>query len=82
MQEFKKALKEKRIIIGAKQTQKRLFSGELKKIFLTASCDENTRRDITRQASLRGIDVRELNISGFEVGVMCKKPFSISVVSY
>ncbi len=82
IQDIKKAIKEKKIIIGADITLKKLRIGKLKKIYLASNCRKDTREDIIHYAKLNNVEVINLEKTNEELGILCKKPFSISVLSY
>lgn len=78
--EFKKLLKSKSVIIGTGRTIKNLKKGNIGKIFLSSNCPESVERTLNYYASLNKIDVVKLQYPNDELGVICKKPFSISVL--
>jgi large subunit ribosomal protein L30e len=81
MSELKKALKEKKLNFGTDLTLKKLRDGKVKKVFLASNCPENTKKTIKYYAKLSKAEVIELEVSNEELGVLCKKPFMISVLS-
>lgn len=78
--EFRKLIAEKKLIIGSDRTIKHLKQGKLKQVYLAANCGEKTKADIMQFGKLAKIDVKELPNSSSELGIFCKKPFSISVI--
>ncbi len=80
--EIKKALKQGKVIIGTEKTIKNLKLGKVSKVFLTSNCPEEVKKDITYYSSLAKADVVQLKQPNDELGVLCKKPFSISVLSF
>ena len=79
-EELKDAIQDKNLIIGTGRIIKSLRAGKLKKVFLSKNCPLGIKNDIRHYAKLGKIDIFELSISNEEIGVMCKKPFSISVL--
>lgn len=79
MEDIKKLVKEKKVFIGADQTIKNLKLGKLSKVFVASNCPDNLKEDIKHYAALSGTEVVELDIPNDELGLMCRKPFSISV---
>ena len=75
------ALKGKKIVFGTDRTMKLLKNDKLKTVFLASNCDKDVKGDIEYYAKINKTEVVELNMKNNEVGVFCKKPFSISVVS-
>ena len=80
-EELKLALKEKGIIIGTERTIKNLKLGKTKKVFLASNCKPEIKESIEYYAKLSGAEIVELVIPDKEVGLLCKKPFSVSVLS-
>lgn len=78
--EIKKLLGTENLIIGTERTTKMLKKGDLKKIFLAKNASEETKKDIDYYAELSGVEVETLNETNEEIGTLCKKPFSISVI--
>lgn len=79
--EIKKNLKSKKLIIGTDITIKNMKLGKIKKIFLSSNCPENTKKDIEYYSKISKIDVINLSQKNDELGLICKKPFPISVLS-
>ena len=79
--ELKKLFKSKSLIIGTERTIKSLKKGGIDKVFLSSNCPENVEKDMNYYASLSKAEVVKLHYPNDELGVICKKPFSISVLS-
>lgn len=79
--EIQKLLKEKRIVIGTDRAKKGLKRGIFERILLSSSCPDDVKNDISHYAKISSVDVIKLKYSNEELGVVCKKPFSISVIS-
>ena len=79
--ELKKLFKSKSLIIGTERTIKSLKKGGIDKVFLSSNCPENVEKDMNYYASLGKAEVVKLQYPNDELGVICKKPFSISVLS-
>ena len=69
-------------IIGTERILKNLKTGKLKKILVASNCREQIKKDINYYAKLADVKVIQLDIPNDEVGLVCKKPFSISVLGY
>jgi large subunit ribosomal protein L30e len=78
--EIRKLLKEKNIIIGTDRTLKNLKLGKIKKVYLSSNCSEKTRESIKHYSELSKASVVKLKYPNDELGILCKKPFSISVL--
>ena len=81
MEDFKKLVKEKKVSFGADKAIKSLKLGKAAKVFVTSNCPDSTRTSIKRYAELSGAEVVELDVPNDELGVLCKKPFSVSVLA-
>ncbi len=79
-QEIKKYAETKKIVIGTEQTIKNIKKGLTKKAFLSSNCPSGIRETILHYSSINEIEVVELNQDNNELGVLCKKPFAISVL--
>jgi len=79
--EIRKALKEKKIIIGTENTLKNLKLGKVAKVFLTSNCPDNVKKNIKHYCKLAKVEAVQLKQPNDELGALCKKPFSISVLS-
>jgi len=82
MDELRKALKEATITFGTEKTIKRMKNGNVKKVFLASNCPENVKKKIEHYSKLGNIETIKLDIPNDEIGLICKKPFSISVLCY
>ena len=78
--DVRKLFSEKNLIIGEKNTLKALRAGKLIKIFVSNDCAPSMKSRIERYASLSQVEVSTLVQSAEQVGVLCKKPFSIAVL--
>jgi large subunit ribosomal protein L30e len=78
--EFKKILKNKNLIIGTEKTIKQLKLVKLARVFVSSNSSEKIRADINYYAKLTKTEVMNLKYTNEELGELCKKPFSISVL--
>ena len=79
--EIKKLMKSGNVILGTERTLKGLRSGKVERILLSSNVAEKTEKDIGYYANLAQTEVQKLDIPNDELGIVCKKPFSISVLS-
>ncbi len=80
LDEIRGVLKDGNAIIGTERTMKLLRQGKIKKIFLAANTNERVRGDIKHYSKIDSVAVVELGINNEELGTLCRKPFSISVI--
>ena len=78
--EIKKNLKTDKLVIGTDKTLKLLKLGKLAKIFIAKNTAELVENDLNYYSKINSIEVLKLDIDNEEMGVLCKKPFSISVI--
>lgn len=79
--ELKKMLKEKKPVIGTERTIKNLKLGKVDKVIVTLNCPEKIQKDIDYYAALSKTEVLKIKYPNEELGIICKKPFAISVLS-
>ena len=79
--ELKKHVGSKKLLLGADRTLKNLKKGELKEIFLSSNTAENVKEDIETISKKFNVKIYKLDITSEEMGVVVKKPFSVSVAS-
>ncbi|MBW2985518.1 ribosomal L7Ae/L30e/S12e/Gadd45 family protein [Candidatus Woesearchaeota archaeon] len=80
IKEIKQLLKTKKLIFGTKQTIKNIQQNKLEKFFLSSNCKDETKKDLKHYAKIAKIEAISLQNSNKDIGILCKKPFSISVV--
>lgn len=80
MIDFKKHLKDKKLVVGTNQVLKQLRLGKLQAVFISSNCPESVKREIANYCKLSGCNVEQLKVPNDELGVLCKKQFSVSVL--
>ena len=80
VKEIKKIISENKAIIGTKAVLKGLKLGKIAKIFVTNNCPDSIKEDIDKYAKINKIDVVTIEMFNDELGILCKKSFSISVL--
>lgn len=76
------ALKSEKIIFGEDRILKLLKLGKIKVVFLSNNIKKDVEDEIEHLAKLSKVEVVKLTIPNNEVGVICKKPFFISILGY
>lgn len=79
--EIKKIIKARKVIIGTERTIKSLRLGKVDKVILSSNCADRTVNDINYYAALSKAETIRVRYPNDELGVICKKPFSVSVLS-
>ena len=78
--EIKNNLKTDKLVIGTDKTVKLLKLGKLAKVFVAENTAELVENDLDYYSKINNVELSKLNIDNEELGVLCKKPFSISVI--
>ena len=78
--ELRKHVQGTKFIIGTSEVMKLLKHNKLAKIFAASNCPASVKGDLKHYGTMSDCEIVELQIPNDELGVMCKKPFSISVV--
>lgn len=79
--EVKELIKNKNLIIGTKRTMQYLKLGQIEKVYISSNCKEDIRADLEYYKKITPIKIIQLKYPNDELGILCKKPFSISVLS-
>ncbi|MBU2633806.1 MAG: ribosomal L7Ae/L30e/S12e/Gadd45 family protein [Nanoarchaeota archaeon] len=82
MKELKEAVKEKKLIIGTDRTIKNLKMHKVKKVYISSNCKKDIEEDLQHYCNLYKIPLTKAKENNEELGVICKKPFSVSVLSF
>jgi ribosomal protein L30E len=77
---IRKLIEEQDVFIGTKETLKGLKQGTISQVFMASNINNATRESIEHY-SKDGVLVTSLAILNDELGTVCKKAFSISVLS-
>ena len=78
--DISKNLQGKKLIIGTDRTVKNLKNGKLKKVFVASNTKSEIMSDIEHYSKVLGTEFVKLDIKNDELGTVCKKPFSVSVI--
>ena len=78
--EIRKRVEKGNVTIGTNETLLNLKLGNLDAVFTTKNCPGDVKSDIQHNAG--EVKVVELKETNKELGVICKKPFSISVLGF
>ncbi len=77
---IRKLVATKGLIIGTERVVKALKLDLIEKVFIASNCTERIEEDLEYYCKLTKAKVVKLNYPNDELGVVCKKPFSISVI--
>ena len=67
-------------VLGTDKTLRALKKGLLMKVFVASNCAPATKDTLKQYCNLEKIPYEELREDDTEIGVICKKQFSIAVV--
>ena len=80
--EIKKMIKAGNFVIGTEKAIKSLRTGKAQKVLVSSNCPAKIEKSIVSYAGMSGAEVHKLEYPNDELGVICKKPFSISVLAF
>lgn len=80
MTNLRDELKSKKPVIGLERNLKMMRNSSVKRVYVASNF--NARENITAIGKSIGIEVSVVSENSKELGVMCKKPFSISVLGF
>tara|TARA_Y100000310_G_C20657754_1_gene802914 strand:- start:1184 stop:1432 length:249 start_codon:yes stop_codon:yes gene_type:complete len=80
LDDLRNALKTEKMVYGFDEVLKRLKNGKVKKVFVYKGFRDIG--DVKKYAGLAGVEVVEMDENGTEIGLACKKQFSVSVLCY
>ncbi len=78
IQTIKAILEKQKFVTGTKETLKNLMNGRIETAFVTKNCPKEITQSLNKFTGQ--IKINTLEITNKELGVLCKKPFSISVL--
>jgi large subunit ribosomal protein L30e len=78
--EIKKLLKSKKLILGTKVAMKELRASGLAKLFVASNAPQATVESIGYYSGMNQTQVVRLDYPNTELGALCKKPFSVSII--
>ena len=77
---LKKDLKEKQAIFGLDRTTKELKKENVSVVYMASTC--RSKEEVRKLAKNYGSKLVEMEDNGRELGVLCRKPFTISVLCF
>lgn len=79
LDELKKLARDEKLTYGSKEALKAIRKGEAKRVFIVSNCPASIKDDIIHYKDMGKFELVELGIPNEEFGIVCKKPFLISV---
>jgi len=80
MTDIKEYLKSEKLILGTKRVLKNLKSSNLEKVFVSSNCPEELQQELQKYSDISKTELVQLDVPNNELGVLCKKPFTVSVI--
>jgi len=78
--EIKKLIKTDRLVIGTENVVKAINENKIEAVYLSSNCPADTIESIEHYAGMVKTAVIRLDVPNDELGIICKKMFSISVL--
>ena len=82
LEDLKKAVKEKELTLGSRQTLDKVKTQKVKVVYITKDCPEIVKKDLMHYTKIAEIKLNTLDLTASELGAIVKKQFSVSVLSY
>ncbi len=80
MSNLKDDLKKKKLILGLERALKGVRKHKVSTVYV--SSNSHAKEDISRLGKAMNVEVILVDENSRELGVLCKKPFSVSVISF
>lgn len=80
MVDLKDELKKKKPVLGLELAMKKMRKGKVSKVYVSSTSHAKDR--LQRLGKSSGVEVVLVNETSKELGIICKKPFSVSVISF
>ena len=78
--DIKDDVKKKKSFFGLDVVIKKITEGKLSRVYMAANCPK--KEQLTNVAQLHSVELILLTENNKDLGTLCKKPFSISVVGF
>lgn len=78
--EIKEAMKGNKLLIGCNSVFKGVKKGGIGSLICASNLPRSRKNDISSQASIAGIEIKDFSGDSAELGEACGKPFNILIV--
>jgi len=78
---IKKCLSSGDLVVGRDVVFKSFRRGVVSSVFLASNCPASFVDDVKHYADVYGCEVNFLDVPNLELGVVCRKPFGVSMVA-
>lgn len=76
-----KAIKEKKLLDGAREVKKAILNKNVEAIFIASNCPENLSKELKSLAEINTIKVYELEINADQLAAQLKRPYNSIVLA-
>lgn len=80
VKEIRALLGSDKLLLGTQKTMKALKQGKISKVYLASNTNKKTVEDIEYYKKISDFQIEKLNETNEELGTICKKSFSVSVI--
>ena len=81
IEELKDLMTAGKLVIGTDRAMKGLKDGTVARIFLAKNTPKKVVEDVDYYSKMSGSEIIRLDMTNEELGVVCRKPFLISIVT-
>lgn len=78
--ELRKHVQGNKLVIGTAEVSRLLKQGGLARVFVASNCPDSVKSGFRHYCGISRCELVELSIPNNELGILCKKPFSVAVV--
>jgi large subunit ribosomal protein L30e len=78
---IKKAMDDNKLIIGEKSTKRAVKAGKVSSIIVSKNAPSIVEKELEAMAKISNCEFSKVEKDNLELGVTCRKPFGVSVLS-
>lgn len=78
--DLKKLVTAEKLVLGSERTLKLLRDKKLERVYVSSDCNPETSDQLHYLAGVMEVPVEVVSKTADEIGVICRKPFAVSVV--
>lgn len=78
--EIRKLIGTDKLVIGTDKVLSGMKRGEMAKVYVSSNAPPSVKQDIERYGNIADVEIAHLEVPNEEVGILCKKPFPVSVL--
>ncbi|MBD3318361.1 50S ribosomal protein L30 [Candidatus Woesearchaeota archaeon] len=79
-EEIRNLFKDGKLVIGTDRVLKGVREGTITKVIAAKNCPEETLKELAHYKKLTTIDIEHSDLTNEQLGVLCKKRFSIALI--